>query len=116
MQNVSFADLQNFLLGQLPSLEISVVPTNPKAAYIRGTDAELKKLDELLKTADLARAFKRPYTLQNLTFEQANQRLQPLLTGDLKGVGLEPIPGNPNGFSPTPPKPSTPSSPRSSRP
>lgn len=98
LQNVSFADLQNFLLGQLPSLEISVVPTNPKAAYIRGTDAELKKLDELLKTADLARAFKRPYTLQNLTFEQASQRLQPLLTGDLKGVGLEPIPGNPNGL------------------
>ncbi|MER3479463.1 MAG: competence protein [Meiothermus sp.] len=98
LQNVSFADLQNFLLGQLPSLEISVVPTNPKAAYIRGTDADLKKLDELLKTADLARAFKRPYALQNLTFEQASQRLQPLLTGDLKGVGLEPIPGNPNGL------------------
>ncbi|HEU4743330.1 MAG TPA: secretin N-terminal domain-containing protein [Meiothermus sp.] len=98
LQNVSFADLQNFLLGQLPSLEISVVPTNPKAAYIRGSDADLKKLDELLKTADLARAFKRPYTLQNLTFEQASSRLQPLLTGDLKGIGLEPIPGNPNGL------------------
>jgi type II secretory pathway component GspD/PulD (secretin) len=90
----TFPELLAFLQGQVPGAQVSVVPTDPKKAVVLATEEDHARLAELLKAADLPRTVRRVYTLQNLTFEEAKARLEPLLQKELKGARLEAIPGN----------------------
>ncbi len=77
---------------------MSVVPTNPQRAVVLATEEEHARLSELLKTADVPKAVRRVYALQNLTFAEAQDRLKPLLEKELKGARLGSLPGNPKAL------------------
>jgi len=94
----TFPELLAFLQGQVPGAQVSVVPTDPKKAVVLATEEDHARLAELLKAADLPKTVRRVYALQNLTFEEAKARLEPLLQRELKGARLEAIPGNPKAL------------------
>mgnify|MGYP003546412961 FL=1 len=94
----TFPDLLAFLQSRLPEAQIGVVPTNPQRAIVLATEEDHARLSELLKTADVPKTVRRVYTLQNLTFAEAQERLKPLLEKDLKGARLESLPGNPKAL------------------
>lgn len=94
----TFPELLAFLQGQVPGAQVSVVPTDPKKAVVLATEEDHARLAELLKAADLPKTVRRVYALQNLTFEEAKARLEPLLQKELKGARLEAIPGNPKAL------------------
>jgi hypothetical protein len=94
----TFPKLLAFLQGQVPGAQVSVVPTDPKKAVVLATEEDHARLAELLKAADLPKTVRQVYALQNLTFEEAKARLEPLLQKELKGARLEAIPGNPKAL------------------
>jgi type II secretory pathway component GspD/PulD (secretin) len=94
----TFPELLAFLQGQVPGAQVSVVPTDPKKAVVLATEEDHARLAELLKAADLPKTVRQVYALQNLTFEEAKARLEPLLQKELKGARLEAIPGNPKAL------------------
>jgi type II secretory pathway component GspD/PulD (secretin) len=94
----TFPELLAFLQGQVPGAQVSVVPTDPKKAVVLATEEDHARLAQLLKAADLPKTVRRVYALQNLTFEEAKARLEPLLQKELKGARLEAIPGNPKAL------------------
>jgi type II secretory pathway component GspD/PulD (secretin) len=94
----TFPELLAFLQGQVPGAQVSVVPTDPKKAVVLATQEDHARLAELLKAADLPKTVRQVYALQNLTFEEAKARLEPLLQKELKGARLEAIPGNPKAL------------------
>ena len=94
----TFPELLAFFQGQVPGAQVSVVPTDPKKAVVLATEEDHARLAELLKAADLPKTVRRVYALQNLTFEEAKARLEPLLQKELKGARLEAIPGNPKAL------------------
>jgi type II secretory pathway component GspD/PulD (secretin) len=94
----TFPELLAFLQGQVPGAQVSVVPTDPKKAVVLATEEDHARLAELLKAADLPKTVRQVYALQNLTFEEAKARLEPLLQRELKGARLEAIPGNPKAL------------------
>lgn len=104
LTNVSFEDLRNFLTAQLPKVTLSVIPTNPRVALARGTEAELSRLAELLKTADqpkvttVSTPTKQVYTLQSRNFTEASADLNQLLNQQLPGARVEAVPFNPKAF------------------
>ena len=98
LTHATFPELLAFLQGQVPGAQVSVVPTDPKKAVVLATEEDHARLAELLKAADLPRTVRRVYALQNLTFEEAKARLEPLLQRELKGARLEAIPGNPKAL------------------
>ena len=96
--HATFPELLAFLQGQVPGAQVSVVPTDPKKAVVLATEEDHARLAELLKAADLPKTVRQVYALQNLTFEEAKARLEPLLQRELKGARLEAIPGNPKAL------------------
>ncbi|GAB5603496.1 secretin N-terminal domain-containing protein [Thermus sp. FJN-A] len=98
LTHATFPELLAFLQARLPGAQITPLPTNPKRAVVVATEEEHARLAELLKEADVPKTARRVYALQNLTFEEAKARLQPLLEKDLKGARLEGIPGNPKAL------------------
>jgi hypothetical protein len=94
----TFPELLAFLQGQVHGAQVSVVPTDPKKAVVLATEEDHARLTELLKAADLPKTVRQVYALQNLTFEEAKARLEPLLQKELKGARLEAIPGNPKAL------------------
>lgn len=98
LTHATFPELLAFLQGQVPGAQVSVVPTDPKKAVVLATEEDHARLAQLLKAADLPRTVRRVYALQNLTFEEAKARLEPLLQRELKGARLEAIPGNPKAL------------------
>jgi type II secretory pathway component GspD/PulD (secretin) len=94
----TFPELLAFLQGQVPGAQVSMVPTDPKKAVVLATEEDHARLAQLLKAADLPKTVRRVYALQNLTFEEAKARLEPLLQRELKGARLEAIPGNPKAL------------------
>ncbi len=94
LTHATFPELLAFLQARLPGVQVSVVPTDPKRAIVLATEEDHARLAELLKAADIPKTLRRVYALQNLTFEEARARLQPLLEKELKGARLESIPGN----------------------
>ncbi len=94
----TFPELLAFLQSQVPGAQVSVVPTDPKKAVVLATEEDHTRLSELLKAADVPKTVRRVYALQNLTFEEAKTRLQPLLEKELRGARLESIPGNPKAL------------------
>ncbi|ALJ90412.1 type IV pilus biogenesis protein PilQ / competence protein PilQ [Thermus aquaticus Y51MC23] len=98
LTHATFPELLAFLQGQVPGAQVSVVPTDPKKAVVLATEEDHARLAELLKAADLPKTVRRVYALQNLTFEEAKARLEPLLQRELKGARLEAIPGNPKAL------------------
>jgi type II secretory pathway component GspD/PulD (secretin) len=98
LAHATFPELLAFLQGQVPGAQVSVVPTDPKKAVVLATEEDHARLAELLKAADLPKTVRRVYALQNLTFEEAKARLEPLLQKELKGARLEAIPGNPKAL------------------
>jgi hypothetical protein len=94
----TFPELLAFLQGQVPGAQVSVVPTDPKKAVVLATEEDHARLAQLLKAADLPKTVRQVYALQNLTFEEAKARLEPLLQRELKGARLEAIPGNPKAL------------------
>jgi type IV pilus assembly protein PilQ len=98
LTHATFPELLAFLQARLPGAQVSVVPTDPKKAIVAATEEDHARLAELLKAADIPRTVRRVYALQNLTFDEAKARLQPLLEKELKGARLESIPGNPKAL------------------
>ncbi|GAA6755984.1 secretin N-terminal domain-containing protein [Thermus thalpophilus] len=101
LEHATFPELLAFLQGQVPGAQISVVPTNPKRALVLATEEDHARLSELLKAADVPKPpakVRRVYTLQNLTFPEAQERLKPLLEKELPQARLESIPGNPKAL------------------
>ena len=98
LTHATFPELLAFLQGQVPGAQVSVVPTDPKKAVVLATEEDHARLAQLLKAADLPKTVRRVYALQNLTFEEAKARLEPLLQKELKGARLEAIPGNPKAL------------------
>ena len=98
LTHATFPELLAFLQGQVPGAQVSVVPTDPKKAVVLATEEDHARLAQLLKAADLPKTVRRVYALQNLTFEEAKARLEPLLQRELKGARLEAIPGNPKAL------------------
>ncbi|WP_448567276.1 secretin N-terminal domain-containing protein [Thermus sp.] len=98
LTHATFPELLPFLQARLPGAQVSVVPTDPKKAIVAATEEDHARLAELLKAADVPKTVRRVYALQNLTFEEAKARLQPLLEKELKGARLESIPGNPKAL------------------
>jgi type IV pilus assembly protein PilQ len=98
LAHATFPELLAFLQGQVPGAQVSVVPTDPKKAVVLATEEDHARLAQLLKAADLPKTVRRVYALQNLTFEEAKARLEPLLQKELKGARLEAIPGNPKAL------------------
>ena len=98
LTHATFPELLAFLQGQVPGAQVSVVPTDPKKAVVLATEEDHARLAELLKAADLPKTVRQVYALQNLTFEEAKARLEPLLQRELKGARLEAIPGNPKAL------------------
>jgi type II secretory pathway component GspD/PulD (secretin) len=94
LTHATFPELLAFLQARLPGVQVSVVPTDPKRAIVLATEEDHARLAELLKAADIPKTLRRVYALQNLTFEEAKARLEPLLQKELKGARLEAIPGN----------------------
>jgi type IV pilus assembly protein PilQ len=94
LTHATFPELLAFLQARLPGVQVSVVPTDPKRAIVLATEEDHARLAELLKAADIPKTLRRVYALQNLTFEEAKARLEPLLQRELKGARLEAIPGN----------------------
>jgi type II secretory pathway component GspD/PulD (secretin) len=98
LTHATFLELLAFLQGQVPGAQVSVVPTDPKKAVVLATEEDHARLAELLKAADLPKTVRQVYALQNLTFEEAKARLEPLLQKEFKGARLEAIPGNPKAL------------------
>ena len=98
LTHATFPELLAFLQGQVPGAQVSVVPTDPKKAVVLATEEDHARLAELLKAADLPKTVRQVYALQNLTFDEAKARLEPLLQRELKGARLEAIPGNPKAL------------------
>ncbi|WP_038058071.1 secretin N-terminal domain-containing protein [Thermus amyloliquefaciens] len=101
LSHASFPELLPFLQNQVPGAQITPVPTDPKRALVTATEEDHTRLSELLKTADVPRptpVVRRVYALQNLTFQEAQERLRPILDKELKGARLEAIPGNPKAL------------------
>jgi type II secretory pathway component GspD/PulD (secretin) len=98
LAHATFPELLAFLQGQVPGAQVSVVPTDPKKAVVLATEEDHARLAQLLKAADLPKTVRQVYALQNLTFEEAKARLEPLLQKELKGARLEAIPGNPKAL------------------
>ncbi len=101
LTHAAFPELLPFLQTQVPSAQIAPVPTDPKRALITATEEDHARLAELLKTADVPKptpVVRRVYALQNLTFQEAQERLRPLLEKELKGARLEAIPNNPKAL------------------
>jgi type II secretory pathway component GspD/PulD (secretin) len=98
LTHATFPELLAFLQGQVPGAQVSVVPTDPKKAVVLATEEDHARLAQLLKAADLPKTVRQVYALQNLTFEEAKARLEPLLQKELKGARLEAIPGNPKAL------------------
>ena len=98
LTHATFPELLAFLQGQVPGAQVSVVPTDPKKAVVLATEEDHARLAQLLKAADLPKTVRQVYALQNLTFEEAKARLEPLLQRELKGARLEAIPGNPKAL------------------
>ncbi|MFN4231439.1 secretin N-terminal domain-containing protein [Thermus sp.] len=101
LTHATFSELSAFLQNQVPNAQIAVVPTDPKRALITATEEDHARLSELLKAADVPKptpVVRRVYSLQNLTFPEAQERLKPLLDKELKGARLEAVPGNPKAL------------------
>ncbi|WP_353512645.1 secretin N-terminal domain-containing protein [Thermus sp. LT1-2-5] len=101
LEHATFPELLAFLQGQVPGAQISVVPTDPRKALVLATEEDHARLGELLKAADVPKPpakVRRVYTLQNLTFLEAQERLKPLLEKELPQARLENIPGNPKAL------------------
>jgi len=98
LTHATFPELLAFLQGQVPGAQVSVVPTDPKKAVVLATEEDHARLAQLLKAADLPKTVRQVYALQNLTFEEAKARLEPLLQRELRGARLEAIPGNPKAL------------------
>ncbi|WCM39080.1 type II secretion system protein GspD [Thermus antranikianii] len=99
--HATFPEILAFLQGRVPGAQISVVPTDPKRALITATEEDHARIAELLKVADVPKptpVVRRVYTLQNLTFQEAQERLKPVLERELKGARLEGVPGNPKAL------------------
>ncbi|GGM97255.1 competence protein [Thermus composti] len=94
----TFPELLSFLQARVPGAQITPVPTNPQRAIVVATEEDHARLSELLKAADIPKTVRRVYALQNLTYEEAQTRLKPLLEKELKGARLEGIPGNPKAL------------------
>ena len=98
LTHATFPELLAFLQARLPGAQVSVVPTDPKKAIVLATEEDHARLAELLKAADVPKTVRRVYALQNLTFDEAKARLEPLLEKELQGARLENIPGNPKAL------------------
>ncbi|WP_244187373.1 secretin N-terminal domain-containing protein [Thermus tenuipuniceus] len=101
LTHATFPELIGFLQNQVPNAQIAVVPTDPKRALITATEEDHARLSELLKAADVPKptpVVRRVYTLQNLTYQEAQERLKPVLERELKGARLEGVPGNPKAL------------------
>nr|WP_234558295.1 secretin N-terminal domain-containing protein [Thermus tengchongensis] len=97
----TFPEILSFLQTQIPNAQVAVVPTDPKRALITATEEDHARIAELLKVVDVPKPIptvRRVYTLQNLTFQEAQQRLKPVLERELKGARLEGVPGNPKAL------------------
>ena len=97
----TFPEILSFLQTQVPNAQVAVVPTDPKRALIIATEEDHARIAELLKVADVPKptpVVRRVYALQNLTFQEAQERLKPVLERELKGARLEGIPGNPKAL------------------
>ncbi len=97
----TFPEILSFLQTQVPNAQVAVVPTDPKRALITATEEDHARIAELLKVVDVPKPIptvRRVYTLQNLTFQEAQQRLKPVLERELKGARLEGVPGNPKAL------------------
>ncbi len=97
LRHTTFPELLAFLKAQLPGAEITPIPTNPKEALVLATEEEHDRLQSLLEKADIPKPVRRIYTLQHLTFQEAQARLTPFLE-KAPGVQLEAIPGNPKAL------------------
>ena len=98
LTHASFPEVLPFLQTQLPGARIAPFPTDPKKAVVVATETEHARLAELLKALDVPKVVRRVYTLQNLSSEEAQARLKPLLSKDLPSVRLEAVPGNPKAL------------------
>lgn len=97
----TFSEILSFLQTQVPNAQVAVVPTDPKRALIIATEEDHARIAELLKVADVPKptpVVRRVYALQNLTFQEAQERLKPVLERELKGARLEGVPGNPKAL------------------
>ncbi|WP_420883003.1 secretin N-terminal domain-containing protein [Thermus tengchongensis] len=97
----TFPEILSFLQAQIPNAQVAVVPTDPKRALITATEEDHARIAELLKVVDVPKPIptvRRVYTLQNLTFQEAQARLKPVLERELKGARLEGVPGNPKAL------------------
>ncbi|WP_413788312.1 secretin N-terminal domain-containing protein [Thermus tengchongensis] len=97
----TFPEILSFLQTQIPNAQVAVVPTDPKRALITATEEDHARIAELLKVVDVPKPIptvRRVYTLQNLTFQEAQERLKPVLERELKGARLEGVPGNPKAL------------------
>ncbi|ADW22674.1 secretin N-terminal domain-containing protein [Thermus scotoductus] len=97
----TFSEILSFLQTQVPNAQVAVVPTDPKRALITATEEDHTRIAELLKVVDVPKptpVVRRVYALQNLTFQEAQQRLKPVLERELKGARLEGVPGNPKAL------------------
>ena len=97
----TFPEILSFLQTQVPNAQVAVVPTDPKRALITATEEDHARIAELLKVADVPKptpVVRRVYALQNLTFQEAQERLKPVLERELKGARLEGVPGNPKAL------------------
>ncbi|UZX15510.1 type II secretion system protein GspD [Thermus sp. PS18] len=101
LTHTTFPEVLSFLQTQVPNAQVAVVPTDPKRALITATEEDHARIAELLKVADVPKPtpmVRRVYTLQNLTFQEAQERLKPVLERELKGARLEGVPGNPKAL------------------
>ncbi|WP_135256903.1 secretin N-terminal domain-containing protein [Thermus caldilimi] len=101
LTHTTFPEVLSFLQTQVPNAQVAVVPTDPKRALITATEEDHARIAELLKVADVPKptpVVRRVYTLQNLTFQEAQERLKPVLERELKGARLEGVPGNPKAL------------------
>ncbi|WP_436411074.1 secretin N-terminal domain-containing protein [Thermus scotoductus] len=97
----TFPEILSFLQTQVPNAQVAVVPTDPKRALITATEEDHARIAELLKVVDVPKptpVVRRVYALQNLTFQEAQERLKPVLERELKGARLEGVPGNPKAL------------------
>lgn len=97
----TFSEILSFLQTQVPNAQVAVVPTDPKRALITATEEDHARIAELLKVVDVPKptpVVRRVYALQNLTFQEAQERLKPVLERELKGARLEGVPGNPKAL------------------
>ncbi|GAA6733264.1 secretin N-terminal domain-containing protein [Thermus oshimai] len=98
LKHATFPELLAFLQAQVPGAQITPLPTDPKRAVVLATEADHAKLAGLLQAADLPKAVRRVYTLQNTTLEAVGERLRALLSKELPAARLEAIPGNPKAL------------------